>query len=568
MSGWWLLVALSAVPSPDDVREAVAALELERQDGWSTMVSDPVALFVDAGWPAPTTAEAARVLRGFGAREVLLFPRPTATSSIGDAFAEARTAGSEMGVLVHHDGRALTVELIDLGGGLWDDGPRTLARAHHVPSANGANGSGQTGSSTALTGALRVRDLSATGAFPPCPGRSVGSWLAAFASFEPWYRWSSSGLQPVLAGDLPRIDAHAIEIPVRTGVRDHAGRTVDGAAVARGLNALRSAGCVELALHTPGPVRVRSIERPAPTPGGLPERSQVVVVPWTGTREEAASALTDPGLRWFDPAPDAWIGTGPLEVRATGSGLEARPPSEAAGAPAETEASGVGRRARLEALRVDAASLRSGSGQAPADAYVEPAPTGAFLEAWALAVSEPLAARRPELGAWLERHLDRARLLAPFARNGFEPWALEASPDAGANAPSSTLADAPGALTLSVARSFPAEAAERLQLFLLQRGLRVVVERVRESELDARRRRGAFELILDRLVEPLVDGQPARVEARLRALYASAGPAAPGAVVVPVAQRRLTVRVDLNRRPAGPPVIDPQALGAPREPAP
>jgi hypothetical protein len=329
---------------------------------------------------------------------------------------------------------------------------------------------------------------------PSTPARDVPTWLVRLHALEPLYRSRPGGeLEPVLANGPPRLEKGALVVPVRPGVVAHDGSPVDGAAVAGWLEALRGApGRPELIrAFMSGPVTT--------TPDGTEVR-----VPWSGDLEAAKAALRDPALRWWASRPSGAVGSGPFRF------TPRRDEDEPALVAFEAHRDG---RPFLDAVTLspDLAGVAARTA-----GHVQPDARGPFEATWYLAVGPGLARARPELAAALDGALDRRRLLGRFGAAPLRPAPARADREA-----DGTIRAVPPLTERSLLAldALPADYVERLQLELTRLGVRVTVERVPGSVVDARRRDGAFDLLLDRVVEP----GPLRVEPGPNASGASTG---------------------------------------------
>lgn len=331
-------------------------------------------------------------------------------------------------------------------------------------------------------GVLRLQTRSTVDA-PPCPGRSVADWVLAFNGLEPLYRADEDRLEPVLAAGPPSLADGELTVPIRPDLVDHDGEPVGPAEVAAWLARAADAGCTLLPRAATATVGVQG---------------DAIVLPWPSDLEAAAQTLSDPALRWFRERDGRLVGTGPFR----------RTPGRRRDRRLEAWLGHREGRPLLDAV------VFVGPDEAPAgplDARVKTGPEGALDRVWYLAVGPELAEDPADLARELDQTLDRVRLLGRFG-----PGPMRPEPPAPRSGPRARLPAGP--VSLTVPRSFPGDFVERLQLGLLRRGVRVVIERVTPAELDARRASGRFALLLDVLVEPRgPDGS--RAHARLSALF-------------------------------------------------
>ena len=326
-------------------------------------------------------------------------------------------------------------------------------------------------------GQLAVETARAPAVDPAAPSRDVPAWLIRLHALEPLYRARADGaLEPVLAAGPPRLEDGELVIPVRAGVVAHDGSTIDAGAVARWLEMVRATptGPARLAPFMSGPVT------------GHRDAAEVRV-PWAGDLDDAKAALRDPALRWWASTPAGVIGSGPFRVAPTAGGGR--------GGLAAFDEHRDGR-PFLDAVHLSAGLARVAGSSA---GHVQPDVAGAFEAAWYLAVGPELERRHPGLAAALDGALDRARLVGRFGATRLRPTPADAGrrSDGEPRTPP-RIADR----SLLALDALPADFVERLQLELTRVGVRVTVERVPASILDARRRDGAYDILVDRVVEP------------------------------------------------------------------
>jgi len=267
-------------------------------------------------------------------------------------------------------------------------------------------------------------------------------------------------------------------IPIRPGVSDHAGSPVGARAVADWLDRVRTNPCLALFDGAGlGPV-----EPEADDAGGR------VRLPWRAGADAARTALADPALRYAAGRPDA-PGTGPFVE----DGSPRRMRLEAW--PRHREG-----RPYLDALALVARSpfeASSRSDRGGADVVLETASgSRGFRRLWYLAVAPKFAARRPGIAPRLRTHIDRARVLGRLAdAASFDAPAPSAAPPRSARTVDS-------AVRLLAPESAPDAVVDRLQLELLQLGIRARVHRAPAHGVDAARQGGRYDLLFDGLVEP------------------------------------------------------------------
>jgi len=318
----------------------------------------------------------------------------------------------------------------------------------------------------------------------PCPGRTPDAWVDFVHSSAPLYRWHEGRLEPVVAGGSPQWDGSDLVIPVRVGLIDADGEAVDAPALARWLDVVREelSRCLLIRSHLVGRARVR----PA-TPGAL----GAVVVRWRGERTRAATVLSDPLLRWSR-----------LGAEGRRIGLDNR------------------RNPNAPSRKFHASPVQS--------------PETTFVEQISIALGPTaLDLKDVELTSLVADPSRRHLSAPPPKRSSFSSTGPRFD-------------DPATDRTMLVPRSFPLPDAERVQLALLWRGVRVEIQRLPADLLARRREAGNYELILDRIVEPRsgagMQALRQRAELRWSELYgaSASAPDQPPSAVLIVAERGWT----------------------------
>ena len=342
---------------------------------------------------------------------------------------------------------------------------------------------------------------------PAAAGRAADRWVSSHA-FEPLYSVSATGtLVPVLAARAPLIQGTTVAIELRDGIVLHDGRTLSASQVAAAL--ARLATSASLAGHVVLPI-AGARERLAgdhDAPLGIRANDEArllelaLEVPYPAigrllAAAHAAVAVPGPG--------GVVVGTGPFVPTLQGAGLSLTPHlAHRDGRPfldavivsrVPTVFAARARFKRLEAAVVfgmptlDDASRRGAT-------QVAHAPESLIV----LAVgSANRALVEPALFWGMDDALNRAVLSQRFLRGDRQPAVSLLGDEARrSRQPSTSPPRVRARLLVAPERPPGLRFAERVQLDLHRAGVSVFIEQVRGAELDALRRSGDFELILD-----------------------------------------------------------------------
>lgn len=334
--------------------------------------------------------------------------------------------------------------------------------------------------------------------------------------YERLYRIDGAGaLTPELASGPPTIDGRTVTVPVRTDVVLHDGRLLAAPMIA---DALRRLGASDARSTYVGALVT-----------GLTVRDDALVFELAAAHVDFVRLLASAHAGVAVPAVGraGFVGSGPFSFTsksARGTIQLAPFLQHRRGRPFADRV-----RMRPHASRFGAAALAKGDeaafvfgvpdtkGRARND-LAKAAPQ----ELLVLAVGAAVRAERPSIARTIDLAIDRRRLTRRFLEADATPArrlvarAWESSEEAAAT----------DRVTLSLLVSRDARAghrfAERLQLDLLRAGITVRIERLAPERLEARRRAGEYELLLDSLVSGVAPS--ARPSATLHTLwsYASA----------------------------------------------